>query len=482
MKWFRDLREHVPAMKALKKALRCARNEEGQAMVLTALSLTVLLGFVALATDAGVMLRQKRIAQSVADSAAIAGAFEALYEGTPSTVTAGMWNAAAKDATLNGYAPGTASGVLNSSNGVTLSLSVSPNIGVSGFNSSGYVQANVTLNSPAFFMNMFNIQTMNVSAAAIASDEIQASGCFDIQNGGNKANPAGTMGGSSEVFGISCGVTINGNLDMGGNANIDAKYVSASGTIQNTGSSDITGAVAQGAPPTNDPLPQLANPANIPGGSGAAGSDCTSTLPAGAGSSGDGMSCVYNFHNGNLNNVALNPNTVYVFDNNITNTCGHPAIPCVSLSGNITGTGDTIFLKNNLPLDFNNNGSFNVSAFEPAGYPNQTCTSDTANPFCGVLIDAPSDGATGGTYTCSHGNGNNDGNAGELYFDFGSSNTTLTGVIYAPYMQMYVQDQGANTTLNNDVIIGNFCAQAATVKINGLSPSLSPLTKIGLVY
>jgi Flp pilus assembly protein TadG len=483
MKWFRDLREHVPVMKAFKKALRSARNEEGQAMVLTALSLTVLLGFVALATDAGVMLRQKRIAQSVADSAALAGAFEALYEGTPSTVTAGMWNAAAKDATLNGYTPGTASGVINSANGVTLSLSVSPNIGVSGFNSTGYVQANVTFNSPTFFMNLFNLQTMNVSAAAIASDELQASGCFDIQNGGNKADPAGTMGGSSEVFGISCGVTINGNLDMGGNANIDAKYVSASGTIQNTGSSDITGAVAQGAPPTNDPLPALADPKNIPGGSGAAGSDCSASLPAGAGSGGDGMSCVYNFNNGNLNNVALNSNTVYVFDNNITNTCGKPAIPCVSVSGTITGTGVTIFLKNNLPLDFASNGSFNITAPQPkTASQGTTCPEDTANPFCGVLIDAPSDGATGGTYSCSHGKGNNDGNPGELYFDFGSSSTTLTGVIYAPYMQLFVQDQGASTTLNNDVIIGNFCAQAATVTIKGLAPSLSPLTKIGLVY
>ena len=479
MKWFRDHKGQVPVMTAFKKVLQSARNEEGQALVMTALSLTVLLGFLALATDAGVMLRQKRIAQSVADSAAIAGAYEALYEGTPSTVTAGIWNAASKDATLNGYAPGTSNGVTNSSNGVTLSLSVTPNIGVSTFNSAGYVQANVTFNSPTFFMSLFNIHTMNVGAAAIGSDQLQASGCFDIQNGGNHANPAGTMGGSSEVFGLTCGVTINGNLDMGGNANIDAKYVSASGSILNTGNSSVTGTETQGAPPTNDPLPQLQLAANQPGVGTTAGSSCTSTLPAGAVA--DGMSCIYNYNNGNISNVTLQSNTVYVFDNNITNTCGHPAIACVNLSGTITGSGDTIFLKNNLPLDFSNNGSFTVTAPRPS---NSTtpCELDTANPFCGVLIDAPSDGSSGGTYSCSHGKGNNDGNPGELYFDFGSSSTTLTGVIYAPYMQLFVQDQGANTTLNNDVIIGNFCAQAATVTINGLSPSLSPLARVGLVY
>jgi hypothetical protein len=459
--------------------MKWLRNEEGQALVMTALSLTVLLGFAAFATDAGVMLHQRRIAQSVADSAAIAGAFEALYEGTPSTVTTGMWNAASHDATLNGYAPAASNGATNSSNGVTLSLSVSPNIGVSGFNSAGYVQATVSINTSTFFMSLFNINNINVTATAIASNQLQAAGCFDIQNGNNLANPAGTMGGSSEVYGTSCGVTINGNVDMGGHSNIDAKYVAASGIITNQGSSSITGTETQGAPPTNDPLPQLQQSANQPGIGTTAGSSCTSTLPAGA--IADGMSCIYNYNNGNLSNVTLQSNTVYVFDNNITNTCGHPSIACVSLSGTITGSGDTIYLKNNLPLDFNHNGSFTVSAPQPSGT-NKSCELDTANPFCGLLIDAPSDGSSGGTYSCSHGVGNNDGNPGELYFDFGSSSTTLTGVIYAPYMQLYVQDQGANTTLNNDVIIGNFCAQAATVTVKGFSPALSPLARIGLVY
>lgn len=479
MKWFRYLKGQVPVMKAFKKVRQSARDEGGQAMVLTALSLTVLLGFLAFATDAGVMLRQKRIAQSVADSAAIAGAFEALYEGTPSTVSTGMWTAASNDATLNGYAPGTSNGATNSSNGVTLSLAVSPNVGVSGFNSAGYVQATVSINTSTFFMSLFNVHNINVTATAIASNVLQASGCFDIQNGGNQANPAGSMGGSSEVFGLTCGVTVNGNLDMGGNANIDAKYVAASGSIVNTGSSSVTGTETQSAPPTNDPLPQLQLSANQPTAGTTPGGACGS-IPTGAGSTGDGMSCIYNYNNGNLSNVTLQKNTVYVFDNNITNTCGKPAIPCVSLSGTISGTGDTIYLMNNLPLDFASNGTFNVTAFQPTG--TTKCIEDTANPFCGVLIDAPTDGSVGGTYSCSHGKGNNDGNPGELYFDFGSSTTSLTGVIYAPYMQLFVQDQGANTTLNNDVIIGNFCAQAATVTINGLSPSLSPLTRIGLVY
>jgi hypothetical protein len=192
------------------------------------------------------------------------------------------------------------------------------------------------------------------------------------------------------------------------------------------------------------------------------------------------MSCVYDGNVSGVANGALNGtltgtlqhNTIYVFDGAVNNGNGP------SISGNVTGSNVTLYLAGNTPLSFANNGTLSLS---PPGY--QTSCQLSTNPLCGILIDAPSDGSAGnGTYTCSHGKGNNFGNPGELYFDFGSSSTTLNGVIYAPYMQLFVQDQGSNTTLNNDVVIGNFCAQSATVTINGYSPAYSPLTKIGLVY
>lgn len=63
------------------------KEESGQVLVMTALSITVLLGFMAFATDVGLLLRERRMLQTAADSAAIAGAAEALYEGTPMSVT-----------------------------------------------------------------------------------------------------------------------------------------------------------------------------------------------------------------------------------------------------------------------------------------------------------------------------------------------------------------------------------------------------------
>jgi len=434
--------------------MKILRDEEGQTLVMVALSLTVLLGFVGLATDVGMMLRQKRIAQSAADTAAIAAAGEAMLEGNPTSVTSGMTTAANHDLTMAGVSP---------SSTVSLILHASPDISASAFNTAGYVQAIVTLKTPTIFMGLFHIKNVNVSASAIASAALQSAGCFNIQNAEGLANPAGTMGGNSELFGNHCGVTINGNLDMGGSSNINAEFVVASGNIVNGGSSSITGTVSKNAPPTPDPLPKLQQTANQP--------TINTTAKTCTAPSGSGMSCIYNFNGGNLSGT-LQSNTLYVFDSNVNS--GHGPY----VSGTVTGSGDTIYLSGNIPFDFDNNGSMTVT---PPGY-GSSCTG-SANPYCGIVVDAPSDGANNhGTYSCATGKGNNGNNPAEIYFDFGSSTTKIEGVIYAPYMQMFVQDQGASTTLDTDVVIGNFCSQSATLKVNGYNAAYSPLARMGLVY
>lgn len=441
--------------------MKIVRDEEGATLVLVALSMTVLLGFVGLATDVGLMLRQRRIAQTVADSAAIAATTESLFEGSPSSVTTGMYTAASHDATMNGFTPGTSNAALNSANGLTLTLRVTPTI--SGYSGSGLVQATANFATPTIFMNLFGIHSLNVSSTAIASDLLDSDGCFNVQNGENLANPAATMGGSSELFGHNCGVTINGNLSMAGHANINAKFVTVSGTISEGGSASITGPSSQNAPPTSDPLSKLQQTANQP--------TINTTAKTCTAPSGTGMSCIYNYNSGNLSGT-LQSNTMYVFDSNVNGGNGP------SITGSVTGTGVTIYLSGNIPFSFANNGNLNLT---PPGY-GSSCAG-SLNPLCGILFDAPSDGINGnGTYTCSHGKGNNYGNPAEMYFDFGSSSSTLQGVIYAPYMQLFVQDQGASTYLYNDVVIGNFCSQAATLSIQGYSSSNSPLARIGLVY
>ncbi len=59
-----------------KKIKYLIKNENGQSLIMVALCLTVLLGFVAIAVDYGYLAYQKRQLQNAADAAALAGAYE----------------------------------------------------------------------------------------------------------------------------------------------------------------------------------------------------------------------------------------------------------------------------------------------------------------------------------------------------------------------------------------------------------------------
>lgn len=446
--------------------MRKWRDESGQVLVITSLSMTVLLGFVGFATDVGLLLRQRRIAQTVADSAAMAAATESLNEGTPSSVTTGMWTVAKHDAVMNGFTPGSSNGTANSSSGVTLTINITPNVGISAYNSAGYVQANVVLKTSTIFLATFgsiigkDYSNMNVTATAIASNAIKSNGCMYIMDEGSYANPAVDMGGNSLIAAPSCGITVNGNLTMGGSGSINAKYVAVSGTYTGGGGSNWS----EGVPPQNDPLSKLQNSSNQPQTNSLLGIINSCTAP-----SGSGMTCVYDYgcsgNSCNINNTTLTPNAIYYYDKP------------VNIKGTVTGSNVTFYLTNNASFDFTSNGS---GTFTPPGY-GSGCIGST-NPYCGILIDAPTDGSSGGTYSCSSGKGNNGNNPGELYFDFGSSTTVVDGVVYAPYMQMFGQDKGSSTTFATDLVLGNICMQSSTFNVNGYTGNQSPITRVGLVY
>lgn len=441
------------------------RNESGQVLIITALSMTILLGFVGFATDVGVMLRERRVAQTVADSAAVGAATEALNERFPSTITTAMYQSAFLDASLDGYTAGSSNGTTNSSTGVTLTINTGSNITIPGYSSANNIQAIVSKTTPTIFMGAFgallggNFQNINVSATAIASDTISSNGCGWIPNS-NGYDPAVTMGGSSEVFANQCGISVNGNVDMGGHSNITAEYLVASGNITNTGSAGVTGPYTGNGSYITDPMQYLQDTANQPS---VSGTTCTGP---------DGMNCEYDYGCGSttctVSNTTLTPSTIYYYDKPVT------------ISGNVSGSGVTIYLAGTTPyLDFSSVGTLTLSPPAPSG---TSCAGD-ANPLCGIVIDAPKDGSGSvAPSSCSHGKGNNYGYNGEMYFDFGSSTTTIKGVIYAPYMQLFLQDQGASTVFDNNFVIGTFCSQSATLNVNGFSGPLSPNTRVGLVF
>ena len=59
--------------------MKIFRNEDGQTLVLTALCMTAMLGFMALAIDVGLLFRARRNMQITADAVAVAAALDYYY-------------------------------------------------------------------------------------------------------------------------------------------------------------------------------------------------------------------------------------------------------------------------------------------------------------------------------------------------------------------------------------------------------------------
>ncbi|MFL5912017.1 MAG: pilus assembly protein TadG-related protein [Gaiellaceae bacterium] len=122
------------------------RNESGQAVLMTVLFLSVLMGVAALSVDVGSWYRQQRQAQATADAAALAGAQALPADPTQAQVLAAQY------ATSNG------GGVL-AAGGITLRDDFGPH---------DTVVVKVSKDAPSFFANVFAIDRATVTATAAA--------------------------------------------------------------------------------------------------------------------------------------------------------------------------------------------------------------------------------------------------------------------------------------------------------------------------
>jgi Flp pilus assembly protein TadG len=122
------------------------RDERGQAVLMTVLFLTVLIGVAALSIDVGSWYREQRQAQATADAAALAGAQALPADPTEAQVLAGQY------ATSNG------GGVL-AAGGIALRNDFEPH---------DTVVVKVSKDAPSFFANIFAIGHATVTATAAA--------------------------------------------------------------------------------------------------------------------------------------------------------------------------------------------------------------------------------------------------------------------------------------------------------------------------
>lgn len=407
------------------------RDEDGQALIITALCMTCLFGFAALAADVGIMLREKRLVQSAADSAAIAGALEVNLD--PANVS----TAAQAAATQNGFTNGTG-GATITVNGPPLGPQYGPYAG-----QANAVEVIISQNQPTLFMGLFGFFSMNPTARAVAVNGGAANGCMTITN--TSASPAMNLQGNFDLTTPNCGIVVDssaaGALQFtGAGGSLTAGSVGVAGTC--TGHcTDSIPAPVQGIVPVSDPLAYL--DASFPAPTGCiAGGTLTGTPAAGC-YSGDASG------NLTLSNVTLSG--MYVFSGTGT----------LTLSGTVTtgASGATLDL---------NSGSLTESTNTTL---NLVAPTDPTNTFHGIGIMAPPTNTTG-----------------TLNFSIGDATGTIEGIIYAPGLAMTMQDHGGSgkkggLTLITDLIVNTFSDTAALLSLQSYTQTVpgSPLTKVTLV-
>lgn len=409
------------------------KGESGQMLVMTALCMTLLLGFLGLSIDVGLFYHTRQNVQIAADAAATAAAVDYLFnQNNSSAVNAGQ-------------AASTTNGFTNGSNGVTVAVHVptsGPETGVAGF-----YEAIVTTPNATNFMRLFGISSVNVAARAVAGASTIGP-CIYLEN------PTGTalsLKGANSIV-APCGMIVNSTSknavfiqDCGVSNQSSIPYIDAvgNGSVPNCPNGNNMPFYPNSAPQTDPfegltgPMPPYTSPpCNIT----STGTSVTqvSGNPVdnnGVNVSGSTTNSVVCFANNvTFTNVTLpgaSSGVIYVFENglNLGGTATFGSCPaCV-----FTTSPPTFGPTNGAVVDLaggtltQNNNALNIYG------PN--CGSGcTFSGISGIALMQPPFNTT------------NQSSSNPLTLQFGSSGEVLDGYIYAPGSALYLNDQGGSIT------------------------------------
>ncbi|MDE3148956.1 MAG: hypothetical protein KGL37_05755, partial [Acidobacteriota bacterium] len=415
------------------------KSESGQVLVLTALSMMLMLGFVGLAVDVGMLFHARRNMQIAADAAALAGALDYKYYSSKGSAIA-----AAQEAAL-------ANGITDLSD---LIVNVPPLNGPN-ITSPGFIEAIVSTPNPTVFMSLFGFRTVNVGARGVAGNGGASDACLYVLD--PTADDAMDVQGSFVINAPGCGIVVNsksGNaLQFTGAAGrLTAAWVSVVGG-DGGHSEDSTPAPVTGGAPISDPI-NLTGPTptnggctggdGFPGQSGTTDTT-TTTLTGDLSASGPGVGKVICYTQAiNLNNVTLGPG-IYVFQNGVTTNGFVNSAP--------GGTTLDIY-----------GGALHINT--------------------GTVLNlvAPTSGETADIVLMEPAN-----NTSQITIQKGDATGTITGIIYAPKAELFLQDSGGDNkgalTFTADIVVGTFFDKTAVMNLtsyNDANPN-SRLKKVTLV-
>ncbi|MGC8548075.1 MAG: pilus assembly protein TadG-related protein [Acidobacteriaceae bacterium] len=466
--------------------MKLHRNESGQMLIMMAIELTLLLGFLALAADVGVLFHTKRQLQIVTDAAATAGAMNQMN--TPVTYTNGVANpsdtvyAACIAVADNGY--GSSS---DCSKGMTSPFTTSDNTTVtintppsSGYHkSTGYVEAILSKPDPLYFFKFFTgDRTATVAARAVAGSPGPSTTCaflmdqtgVDLQMQGNSTINSPNCSWYVNSDGSAAGETTS---QTGGAATLNAPYVTSVGPAGST--------ILGGAPVYSNSKPSSAPPVQSVG--AVPPGDCSVTYstfpnPGTPLDGGNGVVC-FTGTNVDISGQTLN-NGVFVFKNGVV--VGNP-------NGNTNMTNATLEVYGGA-FTQNSNSLFNISA--PCANLNSysACQADTFGSnasnqlsYDGVALLVPAANTYYNTTVCDsvvHGTLKNKGG---LTVQIGSSGQNFDGYIVAPNADVFLNDNGGSVAITG-LVAGCLFNKSSTLSLTNYNiahSSTSPLRYIALV-
>jgi Flp pilus assembly protein TadG len=348
---------------------RFGRSDEGQALVLTALALTVLMLMAGMGVDVGYLRYQKQQMQRAADAGALAGASARAYNGA--------WKAAAvADVNANGFTTMKNDGT---STGVTILVDKPWEGPFAG--QAGYVEVSVSQPQPTFFMKVFlpaDQNTVPVRSWAVASAVAPGSGCIYAMD--PNSDPGTFLVNGSVTISSTCAIYVNSSnssalTKLGNSGTIKASYIGIVGECSANGSigcappavvSDLSSGQmpVTHIAPVNDPLANVCPTT----------ASCPELIPSPTCASPTGNGKIYS-QGTYCGTISLGSTNTYTFNPGVYILLGG-----LSVSGSpiINGTGVTFYNTYN--------ASHPYGGITMTGSPTVTLSAPTTGDLAGMLF------------------------------------------------------------------------------------------------
>ncbi len=397
--------------------------ERGQALLIAAGAIVILVGTAGLAIDVGIARTQLRSAQNAADAAAVSGADD-LPGGSPATAITDATCAAAFNGYVDRSGPVTCNGhTYPAEPGVTVTVSTPPTTSKSHNGDPNSVEVTISQDVPTAFMKVLKRNTVTVTGHAVAT----ASGLRCALCVLSSSAPQALFGNNAATLRVNgLGIVVNSSAANAGllkdSAQVTAPTIGVVGCTELHNTGTFTPTAQCGVPPVSDPLASLPVPSVSGPNYGSVSASKNQTINPGIYSS---------ISVGGSGNLTLNPGTYIitgqfaahnsgaVSGNGVTLYFACPSYPTPCTPGETDGGN----------LYINDAATFNITA-------------PTSGPEQGIAIFYDRNNAAGLTSR-------------------DASNPSITGTIYARSSLALFGDKGT-ATLNSLVVVNMISVQDGT--------------------